>query len=339
MTDAMAEQIPAPAGELPADRLTEVYRTMVRIRLFEECAADQVEAGEIKTPCHLYIGQEAVAAGVCAALRTADYVWGGHRSHGHYLAKGGDMRAMMAELYGKRTGCSRGRGGSMHLIAPEVGILGTVPLVAATIPLAVGAALASRLQGTDAVSVTFFGDGAVEEGHFHESVNLAALYRLPVIFVCENNFYASHMPLLERRAGDSIIDFAAGHGLPGVRLDGNDVGAVYAAAVEGVARGRRGQGPTLLECRTYRWRGHVGPSWDTDVGVKRRDELKDWLPKDPIARTRHRLQAAGVAAEVLDRIDADAKREVQDALAFARESPFPPDEDLLTHVYWTEADA
>ncbi|HEY6103447.1 MAG TPA: thiamine pyrophosphate-dependent dehydrogenase E1 component subunit alpha [bacterium] len=339
MTDAIAAQIPPPAEELSVDRWIDLYRTMVRIRLFEECAADQVEVGEIKTPCHLYIGQEAVAAGVCAALRTTDYVWGGHRSHGHYLAKGGDMRAMMAELYGKRTGCSRGRGGSMHLIAPEVGILGTVPLVAATIPLAVGAALASRLQGTDAVSVTFFGDGAVEEGHFHESVNLAALYRLPVIFVCENNFYASHMRLLERRAADSIIDFAAGHGLPGIRLDGNDVGAVYAAAIEAAGRGRRGQGPTLLECRTYRWRGHVGPSWDTDVGVKRRDELKDWLPKDPIARARHRLQATGVAPEVLDRIDADVRREVEDALAFARESPYPQDEDLLTHVYWTEADA
>jgi pyruvate dehydrogenase E1 component alpha subunit len=339
MTDAMAAQIPAPTGELPIDSLTDLYRTMVRIRLFEECAADQVETGEIKTPCHLYIGQEAVAAGVCAALKPEDYVWGGHRSHGHYLAKGGDMRAMMAELYGKITGCSRGRGGSMHLIAPEVGILGTVPLVAATIPLAVGAALASRLRGSGAVSVTFFGDGAVEEGHFHESVNLAALYRLPVIFVCENNFYASHMQLLERRAADSIVDFAGGHGVPGVRLDGNDVGAVYAAAVEAVLRGRRGQGPTLLECRTYRWRGHVGPSWDTDVGVKRRDELKDWLPKDPIARARERLQTAGVAAELLDRIDAEARREVEEALTYARESPYPSDEDLLAHVYWSGAES
>jgi pyruvate dehydrogenase E1 component alpha subunit len=337
MTDTTAAHVAPSPADLSADRLLPLYRTMLRIRCFEECAADQVEAGEIKTPCHLYIGQEAVAAGVCAALRPEDYVWGGHRSHGHYLAKGGDMRAMMAELYGKSTGCSRGRGGSMHLVAPEVGILGTVPLVAATIPLAVGAALASHLRASEAVSVAFFGDGAVEEGHFHESVNLAALYRLPVIFVCENNFYASHMPLLERRAADSIVDFAAGHGIPGVRLDGNDVGAVYAATAEAAGRGRRGQGPTLLECRTYRWRGHVGSSWDTDVGVKRRDELKDWLPKDPIAQARSRLQAAGVAAELLDRIDADARREVEDALAYARESPYPDDQDLLRHVYWSGA--
>ena len=339
MTDAMAAQIPAPTEDLPVDRLTQCYRTMLRIRRFEECAADQVEAGEIRTPCHLYIGQEAVATGVCAALQREDYVWGGHRSHGHYLAKGGDMRAMMAELYGKITGCSRGRGGSMHLVAPEVGILGTVPLVAATIPLSVGAALAARLRGSDAVSVAFFGDGAVEEGHFHESVNLAALYHLPVLFVCENNLYASHMPLLERRVRDNIVDAARAHGIPGIRLDGNDIGAVYAAAVQAVGRGRRGDGPTLLECRTYRWRGHVGPSWDTDVGVKRRDELKDWLPKDPIARVRERLRDAGVAVEALDRLDADVRGEVQDALTYARESPYPPETDLQTHVYWSSGGA
>src|SRR5262249_7709747 len=155
--------------------------------------------GELKTPCHLYIGQEAIAAGVCAALEPSDYVWGGHRSHGHYLAKGGDLRALMAELFGKVTGWSRGRGGSVHLVAAGIGILGTVPLVAATIPLAVGGALAAKLRGEQRVSVAFFGDGATEEGHFHESLNLAAVYRLPVIFVCENNFYASHMSLLERR--------------------------------------------------------------------------------------------------------------------------------------------
>jgi pyruvate dehydrogenase E1 component alpha subunit len=295
-----------------------------------------VEAGEITTPCHLYIGQEAVATGVCAALRTEDTIWGGHRSHGHYLAKGGDMDAMMAELYGRVTGCSHGRGGSMHLIAPEVGILGTVPLVAATIPLAVGAALASRLRGAGAVAVSFFGDGAMEEGHFHESMNLAALYRLPVLFVCENNFYASHMQLLERRAADNIIETARAHGITGVRLDGNDVTEVYAAATEAVERGRRGEGPTLLECRTYRWRGHVGPSWDTDVGVKRRDELKDWLPKDPLARARGRLQASGLEAEVFDRIEEEVSQEVAASLRFARQSPYPTAGELTANVYWSD---
>src|SRR2546422_6513026 len=190
--------------DVPIDLLHGMYVSMLRIRLFEERAAELVDAGEIKTPCHLYIGQEGIAVGVCEALERDDYVWGGHRSHGHYLAKGGNLRAMMAELYGRATGCSKGRGGSMHLVAPEVGILGTVPLVAATIPLAVGAALAARLRREPRVSVSFFGDGAVEEGNFHESMNLAAMHKLPVVFVCENNTYSSHLHLLERRGADNI---------------------------------------------------------------------------------------------------------------------------------------
>jgi acetoin:2,6-dichlorophenolindophenol oxidoreductase subunit alpha len=310
-----------------------MYRTMVRVRAFEERVAQLVEAREIRTPCHLYIGQEAIAAGVCAALEVSDYVWGGHRSHGHYLAKGGDLRAMMAELFGKATGCSAGRGGSMHLIAPEVGILGTVPLVAATIPLAVGAGLASKLRHDGRVSVAFFGDGATEEGHFHESLNLAALWRLPVVFVCENNFYASHLQLLERRAADNIL--AAGNvaGAAGARLDGNDVEAVHAAAKDAIDRARHGAGPTLLECRTYRWRGHVGPSWDMDVGVKRKDELKDWLPTDPIARTRRRLAEAGVPDGECREIERATAAEVDDAVRFARQSPYPDEREMTEHVW------
>lgn len=323
---------------VPTEALRGMYVSMLRIRLFEERAAELVEAGEIKTPCHLYIGQEAIAAGVCAALGREDYVWGGHRSHGHYLAKGGDLRAMMAELYGKATGCSKGRGGSMHLVAPEVGIFGTVPLVAATIPLAVGAALAAKLRGDGRVSVSFFGDGATEEGHFHESLNLAAVYRLPVLFVCENNFYSSHMQLLERRLGDNIDRTGEAHGLPGVRIDGNDVVAVYRAAMAAVDWARRGNGPTLLECRTYRWRGHVGASWDMDVGVKRKDELKDWLPKDPIARARQELRALGVQDVELARIEQGVRREVNDGVAFARGSSYPEVNELLEHVYWTDGE-
>lgn len=335
MTDEVGTQAALPASNVNVEQLREFYRGMLRIRRFEECAADQVEAGEIKTPCHFYIGQEAIATGVCTALQRDDYVWGGHRSHGHYLAKGGDMAAMMAELYGKVTGCSRGRGGSMHVIAPEVGILGTVPLVAATIPLAVGTGLASKLRGDGRVSVAFFGDGAVEEGHFHESVNIAGLYRLPVLFVCENNLYASHMHLLERRLRDSIALFADAHGLPGASLDGNDVLAVYRAATEAVERARRGGGPTFLQCRTYRWRGHVGASWDMDVGVKRRDELKDWLPKDPIARLRDLMLNAQERPAELKRIETAVEREVADALSFARTSPYPHAHELHEHVYWS----
>src|SRR6266446_159274 len=188
---------PAP---LATPLLTTLFRTMTRNRTAEEKIAGILDKNEIRCPTHLCTGQEAIAAGVCAALQRDDYIFGGHRSHGHYLAKGGDLRMLMAELYGKVSGCAQGRGGSMHLVAPEVGLLGTVPLVAATIPIAVGAALASKLRGEQRVSVPFFGDGATEEGHFHESLNLAAVHQLPVIFVCENNLYASHMPLHERRA-------------------------------------------------------------------------------------------------------------------------------------------
>src|SRR5205823_7507370 len=211
----------------PLTALRAMYVTMLRIRVCEERLAELLVAKEVGCPTHLYTGQEAVAAGVCAALLREDYVFGGHRSHGHYLAKGGDLKELIAEIYGKATGCSKGRGGSMHLVAPEVGILGTVPLVAATIPLAVGTALASKLRGDDRVSVSFFGDGATEEGHFHESLNLAAVYRLPVLFVCENNLYSSHMHLLERRACDNVDRAGEAHGLPSVRVDGNGVVAVY----------------------------------------------------------------------------------------------------------------
>jgi len=318
------------------DLLREMYATMLKIRLFEERAGDLVTADEVRTPCHLYIGQEAVATGVCAALEKTDYVWGGHRSHGHYLAKGGDLRAMMAELFGKRTGCSKGRGGSMHLFAGEVGILGTVPLVAATIPLAVGAGLASKLRNDHRVSVSFFGDGATDEGHFHESLNLAALYRLPVVFVCENNFYSSHMHLLEHRADDNIYRAGEAHGVQGVRLDGNDVVAVYQAAAEAVHRARVGEGPTLLECRTYRWRGHVGPGWDMDVGVKRKDELKEWMPKDPIARARARLLELGLTEADMRPMELAIREQIEEAIAFARESPYPAQSELLEHVFCSE---
>jgi len=240
----------------------------------------------------------------------------------------------MAELLGKSTGCSAGRGGSMHLFAPEIGILGTVPLVSATIPLAVGAGLASKFKKDGRVSVAFFGDGATEEGHFHESLNLAALYQLPVIFVCENNFYASHMSLLERRAKDNIYRCSEAHAVAGCQLDGNDVIAVYDASREAVERARRESRPTLLECRTYRWRGHVGPSWDMDVGVKRKDELKDWMAKDPVRRLATMLAARGVSQDKLAGVEEDIQHEIQESLDFARSSPYPSESSLSQNVFW-----
>ena len=319
---------------IDSSRLTEMYRSMVRIRRFEERVADLIEAKDIRTPCHLCIGQEAIATGVCENLTPKDFIWGAHRSHGHYLAKGGDMQSLMAEIFCRATGCSGGRGGSMHICAPEVGVMGTVPIVAATIPIAVGGALAAALRGEPTVSVAFFGDGATEEGHFHESLNLAAIRRLPVIFICENNLYSSHLGLFERRVVDDISEFGRVHGIPSSQIDGNNVVEVLNTTAEAVSRARAGDGPSLLECRTFRWRGHVGPAWDEDVGVKRSGELKEWLKKDPLAHCAHELKRRGVLPSILKRIDTEAEQEVTAAVEFARSSPPPLPGGLREHVYY-----
>ncbi len=305
------------------------WATMLRIRRAEEAVAQMIESGEARCPCHLYIGQEAIAAGVCAALQPSDTVWGGHRSHGHYLAKGGSLEAMFAEILGKITGCSGGRGGSMHLLAPEQGILGTVPIVAGTVPLSTGAAMAYKLRNEPKVAVAFFGDGTLEEGHVHESMNLAALYRLPVIFICENNLYSSHMHWSERRVADNMDRAGEFHSVPGGRVDGNDVEAVFDATTAAVERARSGHGPSFLECRTFRWRGHVGASSDIDVGVKRRGELKEWLDRDPIARIEARLRERGVARPD----EGDIAEEIQNALEHARAAHDPAAERVFEHVF------
>jgi pyruvate dehydrogenase E1 component alpha subunit len=289
-----------------------------------------VERGEAGCPCHLCIGQEAVAAGVCSALTPQDSVWGGHRSHGHYLAKGGSLEALFAEILCKPTGCSGGRGGSMHLLAPEVGILGTVPIVAATVPLAAGAAFAYALRAEPRVAVSFFGDGAIEEGHVHEAMNLAALYVLPVVFVCENNLYSSHMHWSERRASDNLQRAGEFHSIPGERVDGNDVSLVYEAARAAVGRARTGEGPSFLECRTFRWRGHVGASHDLDVGVKRRGELDEWIARDPIQRVEAALASHGVSD--LDWRRAEIGAEIERALEAARRAPGPHPKRVVEHV-------
>ncbi len=319
--------------------LLDFYARMFLIRIVEERIGEMVEAKEVHCPCHLYIGQEAIAVGVCAALGFRDTVWGTHRSHGHYLAQGGSLLGLLAEVLGRVDGCAQGRGGSMHLIAPEQGILGTVPIVAATIPLAVGAALASKLRNDEAVAVAFFGDGSTEEGHFHESVNLAAVYKLPVVFVCENNFYASHLHLSERRPADNLHKMASIYEIPGVRLDGNDVVEVHEAALRAVERARLGGGPSLLECRTYRWRGHVGPRWDMDVGVKRRDELGEWMPRCPIGTARRRLLDGGIRDEQLVEMEDSARKSLAEAERLARSSPMPKESSLLDHVFYTNGEA
>jgi pyruvate dehydrogenase E1 component alpha subunit len=313
--------------------LVERWRTMTRIRRAEEAIARMAESGEARCPCHLAIGQEAIAAGVCCVLHGDDTVWGGHRSHGHYLAKGGSLKEMFAEILGKSTGCSKGRGGSMHLFAPAQGILGTVPIVAATIPLAVGAALAYKMRKEPRVAVAFFGDGAMEEGHVQESFNLAALYRLPVLFVCENNLYASHLHWSERRLADNLHHAGVFHSIPGERVDGNDVTAVADAARRAVARARQGAGPTVLECRTFRWRGHVGASFDLDVGVQRRGELSAWLLKDPIERVERELGQTSELCQASEEIH----REIEAALKASRLAPAPPPSRAAEHVFVREA--
>ncbi len=323
------------AGSPPsAALLRAMYRSMQRIRRFEEAIGDCAAAKEFKGPTHLYIGQEAVAVGVCTVLRRDDYVFGGHRSHGHYLAKGGDLRRLAAEIFVRETGCSKGRGGSMHLTAPEVGLLGTSALVGGGMGPGVGTALASVLQRKDRVTAIFFGDGAIEEGVFHESLNFAALKKLPCLFICENNLYASHLPLAVRQPQPELYKHALPYGVPGVRIDGNDVVGVHEAARKAAVRARAGEGPTMLECLTYRWRGHVGPSFDLEYNIRTQEELDSWIARDPIKRLGERLASAGVLTpDARARVDAEVAEEVEAAIHFARESPFPEVEELLRYVY------
>lgn len=319
---------------IPVATLREMYMTMLRIRRCENRLVELLRIDEIKCPTHLYIGQEAIAAGVCANLRKDDYVFSTHRSHGHYIAKGGDLKAMMAELYGKRTGCSRGRGGSMHLVDPEVGLMGSAAIVGSTIPLAVGTALASVIQGNNRVAVAFFGDGATDEGIFDESLNFASLRKLPVVFICENNLFSTHLPLSLRQPADNISERAQTHIMPGIRIDGNNVLEVYETSQEAIDNARGGRGPSLIECRTYRWRAHVGWPQDYDIGFRTKEEVKKWEKRCPIKAFEKFLAGQGVLSESeKSQISEQINREIEEALTFARESPFPDESELMEGVY------
>jgi pyruvate dehydrogenase E1 component alpha subunit len=315
--------------DVPLATLREMYVTMIKIRKFEERVAELVSKEEIICPCHLYIGEEAVATGVCSALRKDDYVFSTHRSHGHYIAKCGDIKALMAELYGKATGCSKGRGGSMHLASPNNGLPGSSAIVAGTIPLAVGAALAFTMQKKDSVSVAFFGDGATNEGTFYESLNFAALKKLPVIFICENNLYSTHMPISACIANTDIYKIAETFNMSSVRVDGNDVVAIFKAAKKAIEDARSGKGPALIECMTYRWRGHVGPNFDVDKGLRTKEELDYWMNRCPIKALEGLLPKSDFISESeRNQIYESIENEVEEALVFAKESPYPdPDEN------------
>ena len=315
------------------EQLRTLLIEMLRIRLAEETIVARYPEQEMRCPTHLSIGQEAVAAGVCQALELRDSVFSGHRCHAHYLAKGGSFEGMFAELYGKATGCCGGKGGSMHLASPETGMLGSSAIVAGTVPVAVGRALASTLAGRDEVSVTFFGDAAVEQGVTHESLAFAALRKLPVIFVCENNGYATASPLSHRQVSPDIWRRAEAHAVPGVGVDGNDVVAVYRAAQAAVERARRGDGPTFIEAKTYRWLGHVGPGDDFAMGYRTREEMDAWRAKDPIATYAARLEALGVLTGAQRRaLERSVQDEIDRAVEFAKASPFPEPDAMYTDV-------
>ncbi len=312
-----------------------LYREMLRIRLVEERIAELYAEQEMRCPVHLSIGQEAPAVGVCAALERDDYVFGSHRSHGHYLAKGGDLRAFMAELYGKATGCCNGKGGSMHLIDRSVGFMGAVPIVGSTIPIAVGAAFATVMHGKSRVTTVFFGEGATEEGVFQESLVFAALKRLPVIFVCENNLYSVYSPLAVRQPPErDICAVARANGVGAMRGDGNDVEVVYELAREAIDGARRGEGPTLLELETYRWREHCGPSYDNDLDYRSAEQFESWRARCPVESLKRRLLERGsLEADDLEQVTREIEAEIDDAVSFAKLSPFPDDDELYTDVY------
>jgi len=309
----------------------QLYRQMVRMRKFEEKLFELFSTRDMPGTMHQYNGQEAVAAGVCAHLNDDDYVSSTHRGHGHCIAKGADINAIMAEMFAKSTGCCKGMGGSMHIADFGVGMLGANAIVGGGIPIAVGAGWSCKYKKTQQVSVAFFGDGAANEGSFHESVNLAAIWRLPVIFVCENNLYGFSTHYKRTMAVDDIADRASAYGIPGVAIDGMDVRAVYEAAGEAVTRARQGNGPTLLECKTYRFRGHSRfekPTYRTE------EEENEWKTRDPIASFSRFIQRnLAVNPEELQQIDRKADREMEEAVRFSEQSPDPEPTDYQKYIF------
>lgn len=308
-----------------------LYKEMQRIRQFEEKVRELAMANQLPGFFHLYVGEEAIAVGVCAELKKEDYITSTHRGHGHLLAKGGDMKRAMAELYAKETGYNKARGGSMHIAAPEVGMLGANGIVGAGIPIATGAAFSSKYQKDGRVAVSFFGDGATSQGTFHEALNIGASFCLPVVYVCENNLYGVSTRQSKVRKLEDLAERAKAYDMPGVIVDGNDVEAVRQAAKEAVDRARRGEGPTLIECKTYRKYTHFVGEPDT---YRPKEEVEAWLAKDPILRYGERLLAEGDASqEELRRILEEVDREVEEAVQYAQSSPKARPETVFDDVY------
>lgn len=306
-------------------KLVEMYRRMLLIRRFEEKSSELWSQGLLPGLVHLYIGEEAVAVGACSNLRKDDYIVSTHRGHGHLIAKGADVRRMMAELMAKATGCNKGKGGSMHICDFDMGIVGATGIVGSGIPIASGVGLSIQSRGTDQVCISFFGDGASNTGAFHEGINLAAAWKLPVVFVCENNMYAISVPASKSTSAKNVADRGAGYGIPGVVVDGMDVIAVCEVVGEAVKRARSGVGPTLVECKTYRFRGHHEGDPKRGLTYRTEDELKSWEARCPIKTFRARLIEQGVITESeADEVVKSVEAEIAEAVKFAIESP-PPD--------------
>lgn len=312
-----------------------VYRQMLRIRVVEEEIANRYSEWEMRCPVHLCIGQEAVPAGISAWLGVDDLVFSSHRSHGHYLAKGGNLNAFVAELYGRVTGCARGKGGSQHLVDIECGFMGSAPILASTMAVGVGAAWTKKRKGQAGVVVVYFGDGATEEGTFHEAMHFAALHKAPVLFICENNLYSVQAPLSVRQsASRTIADLASAHGIVSQSVDGNDAKAVYAHAGQAIDHIRAENGAYLIEFQTYRLKEHVGPNNDLDLGYRTQDEWAAWNERCPVEKLAGDLMSTGIVDEdALARMRADVDVEVDAAFTFAQSSPFPEVEELFDHVY------
>ena len=317
--------IPTPEKQL------EMLRSMQTIRRFEERASDDYVSGAIYGVVHCYIGEEAVAVGVCAALNWDDQIIGTHRGHGHCLAKGADPKRMMAELYGRQSGYCKGKGGSMHIADFSIGMLGANGIVAGGIPIVTGAGLAAQLEGKGRVAVSFFGDGASNAGPFHESINIAAKWKLPMLYVCENNLYGASTSAALTLAHEDVAARAAGYGIPGVIVDGNDALAVYEAAEAAVSRARAGEGPTLIECKTYRWRTHTERPGQADP--RPAEEIEAWRRRDPIKHLVDGLMEQGALTdEDWQRMDEEILAEIEGAVRFAEDSPFPEPEAALEDV-------
>lgn len=322
---------------IDTDTIKKMLERMILIRTSEEHIAQGVLDKRIYTPCHLYIGQEADAVGVCMALKDSDYVFSTHRSHGHFLAKGGDVNQLFAEIYCRETGCSGGRGGSMHICDPSIGLLGSSSIVAGCLGIGLGPAFKSRLMGLDNVSVIFHGDCVPEEGIWHESLNFAAVNKLPVIYVCENNLYAASAALADRRVNDNIYEVAAAHGLHTEIVDGNDVFAVNKAAIEAVQRARNGEGPQYIETRTYRWLGHVGPFDNIKEGLRDINELNYWKERCPIKNLEKKIVSEKIMTEMeIEQMHSRVQEIVGEAEAKAIATPKPAPETLLKNVYSRE---